>query len=82
MKKMSKIIQKIFVVIALSSIFMMPLIAGAASMTELQRQKEEAARQAAEARKQAEQKQQEASFITGQISNIDGEISSTEKSIK
>ena len=82
MKKTLKIIQKLFVIIALSSIFLMPVIAGAASMTELQRQKEEAARQAAEARKQAELKQQEASFISGQISNIDGEISGTEKAIK
>lgn len=79
---MNKKAIKLFSLIAILGVLLTSVgEASAASLAELQRQKDAAAKQAAEAKKLADQKAAEASAIKTQISNIENQIDETESAL-
>lgn len=72
---------KLTVILLLLMPFLLVGDARAASLSELQRQKEAAAQKAAEAKRLADQKAAEAAVIKTQINQIDSQISETENAL-
>ncbi len=78
--KYSSFYKSIAIFIALA-LFLMPSLAVAETLSELQRQKEAAAAEAQSARESAQNKQGDANYLSGQLNTLDYQISEAEYSL-